>query len=254
MQKPVIGVTSPLDVTSGSDMRAYEAGRHVDLLRHLGAQAFVLSRSEITQAANLCQVLDGVLFSGGGDVSTTLYGGRAELGNDRVDEGRDEREMKLFLEAFDRKMPILCVCRGLQLANVTLGGTLIEDIKSELGERYTVAHHQVRELNQDIDMRTHAVQLAPGSFLHTIADMAIVQTNSVHHQAIRALAPCFRTAATAEDGIIEAIELVQPDFFFQGVQWHPEALPSDTLSRALYLSFVDAATARLAESGMPTPR
>jgi putative glutamine amidotransferase len=212
------------------------------LLRSLGANSVILPGGDETARAMEIYDLQGILFSGGGDVAADYYGGRRDLCWDG-DSKRDAGELSLLRGGFEARIPILCVCRGLQLANVAFDGTLIEDIGTELGERYSVKHHQVRELDKPPSERTHEVQLEADSDLARVLGARTLQTNSIHHQAIRMLAEPLRAVGHTGDGIVEAVELAIPDRFFYGVQWHPESLPADEASIRLYRAFVEAAGA-----------
>lgn len=249
--RPRIGVTSPLAFASFDEAVGHEVRRHVALLESLGAEVVVLGCGSATANALGRHHLDGVLLSGGGDVEASLYGGKSSLCWDRVDIERDNGELVLLRRAFAKRIPTLCICRGMQLANVAFGGTLIEDIEAELGVEYRVPHHQVRELNRLPSEHAHEVCLAADSELASVLRKERLMTNSLHHQAIRALAAPFRAVGHTGDGIIEAIELAAREFFFFGVQWHPESLPKDDSSLRLYAAFVGAAGRTLIpESGM----
>lgn len=217
--------------------------RHFWLLKSLGADVVVLPKGEPAMEAVDRNRLGGILFSGGGDVAASLYGGRENLSWDRVDPERDAGELALLRRAYADRIPMLCVCRGMQLANVALGGTLIEDIQSELGAQYSVSHHQVRELERPPREAVHEVHIEKDSGLAAIFQSDRVWANSLHHQAIRTLAPPLRAVGHADDGVIEAIELRERAFFFYGVQWHPEFLPADEHSVRLYSTFLAAAQA-----------
>lgn len=236
--------------TSAGDRTGAEVQRHFRLLKSLGADVVVIAKGDAAAQALDGHGLNGILFSGGGDVAASLYGGSENLSWDRVDAERDAGEVTLFDRAYARKIPMLCVCRGMQLANVALGGTLIEDIQSELGPQYRVSHHQLRELERPPRERVHEVMINADSGLGRILGADRIWTNSLHHQAIRTLAPPLRAVGHAEDGVIEALELLEPDFFFYGVQWHPEHLPADDSSVRLYTAFLEAATATIPESRM----
>ena len=243
MARPIIGITSPLQPDAKHTAGEAEVTRHARLLERLGAATVVLPRGESTGDALSRLQLQGILFSGGGDVSSALYGGSPELSDDRVDPDRDAGELALLRNAFAARVPTLCVCRGLQLANIAFGGTLVEDIKSELGADYRISHHQERDLNRPATEATHEVHLESTSLLAAIIGTNVVWTNSLHHQAIRTLAPPLASTGRTDDGIIEAIELIARDFFFQGVQWHPESLPDDAASIRLYSALIEAAAA-----------
>jgi putative glutamine amidotransferase len=242
--RPAIGITSAMRWTSDDEGIGREVRRHADLLESLGAEVVVLARGRRTAEALERHQLAGVLLSGGGDVEASLYGGRTDLSWDRADSERDSGELTLVRKAFAGRVPTLCVCRGIQVANVAFGGTLIEDIKTELGASYTIKHHQVRELEKQHNEHSHEVRLDAGSGLAKIVGSERFLTNSIHHQAIRAVAAPLRAVGYTDDQIIEAVELAVPDFFFFGVQWHPESLPSDEASRRIYSAFVEAAASQ----------
>lgn len=241
MDRPTIGITSPLESVEEEDLAKHEVGRHKTLLEVAGAKAVILARGDATASALDRLQLDGLLFSGGGDVAPDLYGGRTDLANDRVDPVRDAGELALLWRAFAERMPTLCVCRGMQLANVAFGGTLIEDLSSEFGPRYQIKHHQTRELNEPPTVGTHRVAVRPGSLLRQITVRASISTNSLHHQAIRVLAPPLAAVGTTPDDVIEAVELKARDYHFLGVQWHPESLPGDSSSALIYAALVRSA-------------
>jgi gamma-glutamyl-gamma-aminobutyrate hydrolase PuuD len=241
MGRPTIGITSPLESVDEEDLAKHEVGRHKKLLESVGAKAVILPRGKATARALDRSHLHGLLFSGGGDVAPALYGGRPELADDRVDPVRDAGEMALLWRAFAERMPTLCVCRGMQLANIAFGGTLIEDLPSELGPRYRVKHHQVRELDEPLSVGTHEVIVKPESLLRQVTAQTSIWTNSTHHQAIRALAPPLVAVGKTSDDVIEAIELKAREYYFLGVQWHPESLPQAHSSTLIYSALVQAA-------------
>jgi putative glutamine amidotransferase len=241
MDRPVIGITSPLESIDEEELGKYEVGRHKKLLESLGAATVILPRGKATAQALDRHQFDGLLFSGGGDVAPELYGGRADLAGNRVDPIRDAGEMALLRRAFAQRIPTFCVCRGMQLANIAFGGTLIEDLPSELGARYVIKHHQVRELAKPANVATHEVSINRQSMLCEIAKQTSLQTNSLHHQAIRTLAAPFISAGTTADDVIEAIELKVRDFHFVAVQWHPESLPGTSASARMYSALIAAA-------------
>lgn len=155
--------------------------------------------------------LSGLVLSGGSDISPTHYQ-HAVAGTREPDPERDEFELRLAREALAAGMPVFAICRGMQLLNVVLGGTLHQDIGA------------------DHKLVTHPVEIVPGTRLHAILG-ASIETNSRHHQAVAELAPGLIRTATAPDGTVEGIE--KPgDAFVLGVQWHPEDLPDRRLFEA----------------------
>jgi putative glutamine amidotransferase len=151
--------------------------------------------------------LTGLMLAGGNDVAPALYGAEPHPKTDPPNPDRDQLEIALLQEALTRNLPVLAICRGIQLLNVALGGTLHQHIEG---------HHIPKQ--KDV----HPVQIAPGSLLHGVLGASEYSVNSLHHQAIDRLAPRAQATATSPDGIVEAIEL--PDSrFVLAVQWHPEA-------------------------------
>ena len=154
---------------------------------------------------------DGFLLSGGGDLDPRLFGQEPHPKSGRPDPARDRAEIELVRRAVEAGRPLLCICRGLQVMNVALGGDLIQDLPS--------AGYPGHEQDEPRWVRTHPIFPERGTFLAEIVpEQAMV--NSFHHQAIGRLAPPLVAAARAPDGIVEAAEL--PGRPVLGVQWHPE--------------------------------
>jgi putative glutamine amidotransferase len=237
-----IGVTSPL---AGNETPPLDIGavQHCRTLERFGAQG-VLLRNDFDVRHLLRELkLDGLIFSGGGDVAPGAYGGDAVLaGSNDVDFRRDAFEFALMESALDAELPILATCRGMEIMNVLRGGTLIEDLHHHLGGAYTVMHHQVDEAGLPFYAYAHDVDITHGSLLYDIVQSITLRVNSIHHQAIADLGSGLRAVAHAADGIIEAIEFVVPSSFFIGVQWHPEWLSNDSASEQLYARLLSAAT------------
>jgi putative glutamine amidotransferase len=185
--------------------------------------------------------VDGVLLTGGGDVNPALYGEAPHETFQASEPGRDEYEIALVRAAIDARLPLFAICRGMQVLNIALGGTLVQDIPTMVNGAAT---HSVPEPRYAI---AHEVWVAKGSLLATLMaeklDGDTCQVNSRHHQAVRQVAPGWEVSATAPDGVIEAME--QPgDVFRMAVQWHPENFWRTGEFRPLFEAFVDAARAR----------
>jgi putative glutamine amidotransferase len=180
--------------------------------------------------------LDGLLFSGGGDMRLERYGGSQHPLVDFVDEDRDRVETLLVQRGVERGMPFFGICRGLQVINVALGGTLYED----LSQQYTGALQHDYSGEQPREYLAHPVQIEAESHLAQILGSVSAEVNSLHHQGIRRLAPSLCATAFAPDGVIEGVEL--PGYpFGLAVQWHPECLQAHTPMRGLFQAFVGAA-------------
>ncbi|GAC1587843.1 MAG: gamma-glutamyl-gamma-aminobutyrate hydrolase family protein [Candidatus Velthaea sp.] len=186
----------------------------------------------------------GVLVTGGGDVDPQLYGVTTNSADD-IDRKRDDYEIALIHEARRRHLPTLCICRGLQIANVAFGGTLIPDIVEAKGsavgrihQRYDAAGKAMRGAFDD-----HAVSIAAGSLLASIVGSPAILTGSRHHQAIAGLAGDLRAVGESPHGIIEAVEATFASPFWLGVQWHPESTldGDDGSSLAIFERFLNAA-------------
>ena len=178
----------------------------------------------------LIKKLDVVFLTGGEDVAPFRYGEENHPKLGKVNERRDEWEYQVLGEAKRQHKPIFGTCRGEQMINVFFGGTLYQDIPG----------HKQEEGGSFHERRASVVE---GTLLHSLVGSAEIATNSFHHQAVKVPAPGFRVAATADDGIIEAIEpAVLSDRFILGVQWHPERYHDiDETSAAIFRAFVNAA-------------
>jgi putative glutamine amidotransferase len=183
--------------------------------------------------------IDGVLFSGGGDLSPLLYGESMSPNVSAFSSERDEWEIGLFLAAYARGMPILGICRGHQLVNVALGGSLVQDIPSQLPS----AQSHSSELA--VDELSHYVDIGDeSSRLYAMFGKKRILTNSFHHQAVKNLAPGLKATARTADGVNEGYESKDPGRFLVGVQFHPECLTRRYPEFvALFAAFAEAASA-----------
>lgn len=202
-----------------------------------GVETIELSEHSDAETTTLLHTMDGIVFTGGADVHPARYGQPDALGLcGTIDLPRDTREFRWFATARERGIPILAICRGMQLVNVALGGTLIPHLPS-------VATHR-----KDGYDAKHALQIASPSLLATLARATEVTVNSSHHQAVDQIADELRVTARAPDGIVEAMEWRETKGkpFFLGVQWHPERMPPDDfLSSAIAKTFLQAVAASL---------
>jgi len=186
--------------------------------------------------ALLVSRLDGLLFTGGGDVHSSYYNSQPHPLVNSVDTDRDRAEIELFNLARQANLPIFGICRGIQLINIALGGTIYEDIQ----DQYPGGMNHATTDGLPRDYLAHSVQVEEDSLLRRILGASHIQVNSFHHQAIRLLAPGTRHVACAPDGIIEAVELLDYPFGL-AVQWHPECLQEHAPMRNLFRTFVQAA-------------
>jgi putative glutamine amidotransferase len=186
----------------------------------------------------LCQ---GILIPGGVDMDPSFFGEdpHPELG--RTDPARDRLELQLTRWCIQDRKPLLGLCRGLQVMNVALGGTLFQDLPSQRPEG--IKHDYFPTYGFQRDHLAHDVALHDGTRLRSVMGRAEIAVNSMHHQGIKALAPALVSAATAPDGLIEAVESADGQFLV-GVQWHPEVFEiANRPTGELFREFVRAAEA-----------
>ena len=214
------------------------AAAYVDALQMAGATPVMIPLGlPEEQLLSLLSRVDGVLFSGGGDIHPERYGGPPHPLVDFVDEDRDRVEVMLVNHALKQGLPIFGICRGLQLINVALGGTLYEDLSGQFPG--SIQHDNFD--GHQRDYLAHSVQMEPDSLLAEVLGCHSTQVNSLHHQGIRQLAPGLRLSASAPDGVIEGVELPAYPFGL-AVQWHPEWLLAYPPMRRLFQAFVSAAS------------
>lgn len=242
--KPVIGITpsSQLDTLPHGTFRRYVlSAPYVRAVEKAGGIALVLppQREAVSQ---LLTMIDGLLLSGGPDVDPARYGDRevhpATYG---IDPERDQFEIDLFEGAVAKDIPVLGICRGIQVINVALGGTLIQDVATEHPGAGDIGHRQ-HERGLENWQAGHPVS-ATTDALPLFTDHAL-GVNSFHHQAIRDLAPRLEPVACSPDGLIEAVVMPEaPDVF--AVQWHPELMfERDDAHLRPFARLVQAAAAR----------
>jgi putative glutamine amidotransferase len=187
--------------------------------------------------AALVEHLDGLILTGGGDVAPERYGGQRHPAVKDVDNERDRIEFTLVKQIMGRRKPVLAICRGCQLFNVALGGTLWEDIASQ---KSGALSHDLNNI-QPRNHLGHTVNIEAGSALARYLGTTTTWVNTLHHQGIRELGPGLRITAVAPDGLIEGVEI--PDHPYAiGVQWHPEWLvASDPAMLSLFKGLVQVA-------------
>jgi putative glutamine amidotransferase len=183
--------------------------------------------------------LSGICIAGGPDIDPRSYGGESHPRLGPTEPELDRFELAVTWAARARCIPILAICRGAQMLNVALGGSLHMHLPDDAGDR--VEH---RRPGSDGPAASHEVRVEPDSVLGRVTGAERVTVNSYHHQAARKLGRGLRAVAHADDGVIEGIELAGPDFVV-GVQWHAECMEADP-HLALFEAFVDAAARRAA--------
>jgi putative glutamine amidotransferase len=233
---PLIGLTMSITVKKRPE-RVYLNTVYIKAVRKAGGVPVPLPPHLGGVARRkLFGMLDGVLLTGGADVDPQRFNETPHPTVYDVSSARDELEIRLVEHSLDRDLPVLAICRGIQVLNVALGGTLHQDVKTAPG---TVIEH-----SQEGGRRraTHPVRIEAGSRLAKVIGVHELDVNSFHHQAIKTLGRGLRAVAFAPDDLIEAAEHDDPARFVLGVQWHPEELaPRQETARRLFRALVEAA-------------
>lgn len=183
----------------------------------------------------LYERLDGILFSGGGDIAPDRFDGETHPRIDEVDPIRDAVEFSLFRAVVRDGKPFLGICRGIQTINVGLGGTLYTHIPEQFSS--TIDHAYPGHMRTVI---VHEVKLEEGTRMAEVVGEPILKVNSLHHQGLKDIASALRVTGYAPDGLVEAVELPGHPFGL-AVQWHPEWLTDQQPTRNLFKAFVEAA-------------
>jgi len=217
--------------------------KYLEAVRQAGAEpvpvSMLLSPVELLR---LSQTFDGLVLTGSpADVDPAHYGAARQPECADPDPDRDRTDFTLLEHAFAEHKPVLAICFGIQSLNVFLGGTLVQDIPSEIGT--AIEHEWERE--KGAPETFHTARIEPGSQLAQLAGSSEARVNSSHHQSVKKLGRGLRIAARAADGVIEAVEWTGDSNWVMGVQWHPERMAAtDALAQSLFRSLVSAAAAR----------
>lgn len=239
MSRKLIGITCETTLKSGLESPRQAVPRpYAWAIERAGGVPVLLPATNVLEnAERYLSVLDGLLLSGGVDVDPALYGEEPHPELGRVDPDRDAIEIPLTRLALAQDMPIFAICRGIQVLNVAMGGSLYQDLPSQKPSRL---QHQQRHDGVARDIATHNVRIESGTRLAEIVGDACMATNSFHHQALKDVAKGLTVTAYAEDGIIEAVESAAYRYLL-GVQFHPEETAfTDEKSMRLFQAFTDA--------------
>lgn len=232
-QRPIIGITT---YGRGDERRFNLPAEYVDAVRRAGGIPVLLPPGEPYQD-DLLDLLDGVIFSGGGDIDPARYNGAPHAAIYRVDPERDESELNLIHLVVAQGLPTLNICRGTQVLNVALGGSLIEHLPDEVSG-------EVPHRADPSGYVHHPVSVDPDSRLAQIMGYHEVNSASWHHQAVREVAPGLKIVAQAADGTIEALEMPNHPWLV-AVQWHPESIAAnDPAQQRIFDGLVKAAAKR----------
>ncbi len=229
--RPRIGVTT-YHRDNPDRPRFFLPAAYVDAVRLAGGLPLLLPPGD-EEAEEILAHLDGVIFTGGGDIHPRRFGGSHHPHHYSICDERDEFELRLIRAALEARLATFTICRGTQVLNVALGGDLHGHLPDVVGE--DVAHRE----SQDQHVM-HQVAVAPGSRLAEVMGQTELEVASWHHQAVNHLGEGLRAVAWAEDATVEALELEDAPWLL-AVQWHPELQLEDPGQRRLFTAFLEAA-------------
>jgi putative glutamine amidotransferase len=254
ISRPLIGITTS-EVRGPDEFKPKPQGdpprkdlalgyRYFEAVERAGGIPVILPPLDPPAIDPLLAGLDGLCLAGGPDIDPRSYGGPDHPALGPTEPEIDRFEMRVTRAALARRMPIFAICRGLQILNVALGGSLRMHLPDESGE--LLVH---RRLGDDGPVATHEVRVDPDSRLGEVFGSEPVSVNSYHHQAVRRLGRGLRPVAHADDGVIEGLEMKGPGYVV-AVQWHAECMEGSS-HECLYEAFVDASrcAARYADFG-----
>lgn len=235
---PFVIVTATTESLRGrARVRVNEA--YTDALTSVGLVPLILPPVDAAMAVAALDGVAGLVLTGGEDVGAEHFGQTPHPAMGTPHPARDDYELALAHGARDHRLPTLAICRGAQVMNVALGGTLLQDIPSR---RPAAANHDLSTRRTE---RVHEAAIEPGTSLAKVVGDTKISVNSSHHQAVDKIAPSLRISATSPDGVIEAIEPASGDWWMIAVQWHPEELTAtpEPWDRRLFSAFAEAVRA-----------
>lgn len=245
MKQPIIAISPQYDIERN---RIWIGPNYLNSIKQAGGIPILLPLElDYEHIKILSKTVDGFLFPGGPDIAPHYFNEEPIENYGIIVPKRDTLEEYLFQVALDSNKPMLGICRGMQIFNVFLGGSLYQDIHQQyepiynlsdsgLGKNYRIEHYQ----KSDNPVQTHSIHIIKNTLLHAICNVSNIRVNSFHHQSIKNIADSLIPSAFSLDDVVESIEIsIHP--YFLGVQWHPEHLSIDCpYSKQIFASFIDA--------------
>ena len=236
--KPVIGIGAyprTMETEFGPTLLHTVSRFYLRAVERAGGAPIILPVTEARNVTDVLRMAHGVMLTGGGDIKPSLYGQVPHDSTRMVNPERDAFEISLFEQALGADLPVLAICRGVQVMNVAMGGTLSQDVFAATGQCHD-------EYTRPWEL-VHGVKIEPGSRLSGALGVTELCVNSVHHQGIARLGSGLRAVAWADDDSPEGIELASEGFAI-GVQWHPEVLEDQPEQQGLFRALVEEARLR----------
>ncbi|HEV7968971.1 MAG TPA: gamma-glutamyl-gamma-aminobutyrate hydrolase family protein [Candidatus Acidoferrales bacterium] len=247
--RPRIGVPWRTAAEEAAKQRA-KVDKYLHAVERAGGEAVLLSLVSGSKALKReAENLDGVLLTGSpADIDPALYGAKRHPASDAADAWRERTDFTLLDHALAEGKPVLAICYGIQSLNVFLGGSLVQDIPTELGTKICHSPEQ-DELpgGGETPDAMHGASIDPGR-VFTLSGESQAEVNSWHHQSVLKPGRGLRVAARAPDGVVEAVEWTEDSNWVVGVQWHPERMTADRLAQSLFRDLVTAARLARAET------
>lgn len=235
---PLIGIPCQTILSTGAgELSIFSVYQNMSIaIEKAGGIAIMIPPYESDSLKKIYKYINGLLLDGGADIDPHCYGENVKPKTGPIDWKRDQTESTLIKWAMEDDLPVLGICRGMQMINTSAGGTLFQDISLECSDAGNHSFHPAYPPNY----LAHAVSVKSESRLHKSLGCTELWVNSMHHQAVKTVAPGFHITATAIDGIIEGIESDDLRFVI-GVQWHPEEMiENDDRMFILFKSFIEA--------------
>jgi len=232
-KRMIVGINADMETVAGKPPRLFLNLAYVDAVAKAGGVPILLPHvEEISMIEHLLDQVDSLLLTGGKDLNPSSYGKNKHLKTDIAPVRRLQFDLALTKAALKREMPILGICMGMQMLNVAAGGSILQHIETQKGG---IKHQQCDKAYHPV----HEVTILQETRLARILGTKPLGVNSTHHQAVDRIAPGFKISATAEGGIIEAIEKKGPSLVL-GVQWHPERLCNDKRNIKLFQALINS--------------
>lgn len=229
---PIIGIV----ICGLADSRQFVTDTYIQAIEHAGGVPLIIPRvMDTAQFSCYSAICDGFLFCGGDDISPRLFGEDLLTDKGHTDENTDRFHLELMRHLLPLSHPLLCICRGMQVLNIALGGNIYQDIS--LRTEHSINHMQISQNRGDV---SHKVSFSYNSMLYNICGDCM-ETNSFHHQCIKTVGSDLKITGIAADGVVEAVESTSRTFCL-GIQWHPECMyHSFPPMRELFFRFIEQA-------------